>query len=525
MVCGVREHATFSFNNDLACYPLLALQRIDGSGIPVNKSHLNELKRLNLKIEFSKLAVTGAGIPGGPGAFSWIIIESTMTNGERLNDLGVCITGLMNHFDADLPFNDPLVQFTSGDNDGILLVGENNIYVATIKHQQVLNCYNPRPNAAISATVPTLITNVNYRQRGFLDDDLTPFDNAKAVVAKALGAVAAGTMLDRVQIQTDGQSIRQAIEGMSWGVSGYNVMSGMSGMGGLAYIKSKKSWKILPKDAGVPECKKVPNYSRSVLESDLSTSLEKIRKKVDRIELQRYRPAQLPSAQDRFAILKGIAVQLVEIVRGYTGTHLGGLGFMSFQENLGDLKTSLFNENPEAYTALQWDAKYDFYIIQFGEAVDVMLGYQGGLFKQLTAIQQAAEYCIREGSMAGGMGNCCIPKSAGEGYDASTAPPRYTAPVDTAGGNPVDPRDALQGAAGLLSKIAIMKAKLRPIARSDVDVISRDLRYSYKTGRVAIDGKKRTLTMVKIKKPGKNAVYLAMNVNVKQNWGRIGILV
>ena len=483
MVCGAGTLSISSFNNDLAQDPLLALQLIDGRGIPVNQLHLNELKRLNQKIEFSKLAVTGAGIPGGPGAFSWISIESTMTRGESWDDLGVCITGLMKFI--PLESQDTFISFAGGDFAGTLLVGENNIYVATIKHQQI-----PGPNAAISATVPTLITNVKYIPEGFLDyvEPFEPFDNAKAVVVKALGAVAAGYILDIAQSRLENQSIRQAIEGMPQTFCGYdyNVLRVVSGMGGLAptfiYIKSKKSWKISPKDAGVPECKKIPNYSRSVLESDLSTSLEKIRKKVDGTELQRSRPAQLPSAQDRFEMLKVIAANLAEMVAGVSDAASPGFGLpTSFIEGLSDLKTSLFKETPAAYTVQAWDAKIESYINQFGDAVDVMLEYHGGLFKQLTAIEQAQYYIL---------------------------PPTVEEVID-----PV----ALQGAADRLSKIAIMKGKLIHIGRLvDVDGIGRGLRYSYKTGRVKINGKRQNLTMVKIKEQGSKAVYLAFNPNPRR---------
>lgn len=489
MVCGKID--AYSFNNDLAQIPLLALQRIDGSGISVNQSHLNELKYLNPKMEFSKLTGTGAGITGGYGATSWGIIDSTMTRGEW-DDLGAKITDVMKILTEDLlnphAAADPLVQFTSGDHDGTLLFIGKNIYAATWEHPQVqiLNCCNPGSNAAISATVPILITNVNYRPgSGVFLDDVAPFDNAKAVVAIALGAVTAGNILDRAQTRPENKSIRQAIAYMPWGVrgAGYNVLRVMSGMGGLAYIKSKKSWKISPKDAGVPECKKVPNYSRSVVGDELSANLEKIRKKVDRIELQNRPPVNQPLAQYRFEMLKGIAANLAEMVAaGFSGDDnlvvTPGLGLpMSFIERIVELRTSLFNEEPTAYIVQQWDAKIESYRGQFGDAVDVLDRYHGGQVQLLIAIEQARYHLHR--------------------LDEVIFPD-----------NP-DTIDALQGAADRLSKITIMKGKLRYIGRPDFGVISRDLRYSYKTGRVKINGKKRILTMMKIKERGSKAVYVA----------------
>ena len=472
MVCV--KTGAYSFNNGFAQYsqdPLSALRFFDGSGFgTVTRSHLKEFKRLYPGTDFSKFAVTGAGVTDGPGATSWSTIDSTMTNGERLHDLGACIIDVMNRFGADFPPTGALVQFAGGDCAGTLLFGKNDIYAAT--WEQELNCYNN----SICITTTTLINQVQYKANDTVINDLNvePFDNAKAVVSKALGAVAASGLIYMIATRPVEQPIRQAIKGRWWGVSDYNVPRIMSGMGGIAYIKSKKEgWKsVLPGYAGVPPV---------VLESELSTNLEKLKKKVDNNELQKYKSAQLPSKPGRFAMLKGLAADLVELAAGFSG------GFdnltvnqrlpPSFIEGFSELKASLFKENPTAYTVQAWDAKIDSYISQFGDAVDVMLVYYGGYVQQLNAIQEGHHIFHPE---------------------ADVIKPDHIL--------------AFQAGADLLSKLAIMRVKLIQIAQpAQPYANSRGLRYAYKTGRVNFNGKRQYLTMVKIKEAGNKAVYVAFN--------------
>jgi hypothetical protein len=83
---------------------------------------------------------------------------------------------------------------------------------------------------------------------------------------------------------------------------------------------------------------------------------------------------------------------------------------------------------------------------------------------------------------------------------------------------PVPTPAALQAAADALSQLAGIRGRLE-LARSGhiIPARARDLKYAFKTRRVKLGGKKRTLTVVKMKESGKQTAYVAQFV--EPNWG------
>ena len=323
------------------------------------------------------------------------------------------------------------------------------------------NCMNPveyqyLPDAIITSVqyIRTFNHHIYEAQAGN-----NPIDTARRVVVNALGAVTAAGVLNTIQIRPLGQSIIQAIRNVSW------------------YVRRpwKTAWKAYQRD-----------QRGAVIEAgdELNGNLEKLRRMLDRNDMQRYDARQELPAAERFAMLKTIAVGLDDVLSGLSGNDFEPALPSSFIEGFNGLTTSLNGEKPEVYSPPVWSARLESYRRSLGGFADIINDYATGLFSKLHATRRATL-----------LAEC---------------PPSDVAVTGTGNGTGNTPAD-LQAAADVLSGLAVIKGQLDFASFTGQDLLQegRELRFTYVTRDVRVNGKKRTLTMVKVKESSKTPLYVA----------------
>ena len=475
---------------------LLAIKGIDVSVVgPVNLIHLKIIKDLYggdvQDISKFELMITGAGTGDADG--TWTISASTAPT-KIWSDLEKIIGMVMQRAET-VPAYKTWIYFTSAGFNGVLLASGGKLYVMTASFNELngwtpndsncwgsddSNCMNP---AEYQYHLPTtIIINVQYiLSPGFENKTIYeagafyPFDNTKTVVQKALGAVTVNGLLDKIQLRPVNQSILEALRG---------------GIKFDLYVRkrSNKNWKIVKRTGDVASLgEALP------LEGETANTLEKLRRMLDRNDMQRYHPQrQELSAAERFAMLKTIAVGLDDVLSGLSGNDFEPALPSSFIEGFNGLTTSLNGEKPEVYSPPEWSARLESYRQRFGVFADIINDYATGLFSKLHATRRATL-----------LAEC--------GFL-----PSDVAVTGTGNGTGNTPAD-LQAAADVLSGLAVIKGQLDFASFTGQDLLQegRELRYAYGTGRVRFNGKKRTLTIVKVKESGKQTTYVAHFVDNK----------
>jgi hypothetical protein len=110
-------------------------------------------------------------------------------------------------------------------------------------------------------------------------------------------------------------------------------------------------------------------------------------------------------------------------------------------------------------------------------------------------------HAIGRAGLIAGEGELTVTGAGTGTADANSRPPRPTP-------------EALEAAADMLSQLAVVKGQLERARSGSVDRIPGiELRYAHITIGVKINGKKRFLTMVKMKESCKNSVYVAQFVD------------
>lgn len=470
---------------------LHAVRLIDGSNAgPISSKHLTTLKDVYGQ-DFSKLVLTGpAGAdPGANGTWAMSASTAPTTQWRELeNVIGMIMQQAVTvHAHAYFTF----ITFTGGGfNGGALLDSGGKLYVMTAPLTELncgdptdsicwrpsalnrrgagpdySNCMNPveyqyLPDAIITSVqyIRTLNHHIYEAQAGN-----NPIDTARRVVVNALGAVTAAGVLNTIQIRPLGQSIIQAIRNVSW------------------YVRRpwKTAWKAYQRD-----------QRGAVIEAgdELNGNLEKLRKMLDKNDMKIYPYPTLikGSATERFTILKTIGERLDVVIGKLPEFERGPCLPTSVIGWYDALTTMLNGEKPEAYTPLQWDARLETYRSNLGRFVNVLREYEIGQLHQLNAAERAR-------IIAGG-GNL-----AGTGTGNTPAPPP---PI------PGPPPPDIQALADVLSKLAVIVGQL-DWAKSREMSPERELRFTYVTRDVRVNGKKRTLTMVKVKESSKTPLYVA----------------
>ena len=484
---------------------LHALKLIDISGIigPINSNHLKNLKGyFGYRVQdFSKFVKTGhvdtgadPGVNADPGAIAdpgagpgangpWTISASTAPTSQWAG-LNRLIGRLMQQVPLQNGTYETLLQFTGDDVCGILLAsGGGAVYAMTGYPTDskwdptALNCMQPVDYQFFPVA---MITNVYYRIHANIYDavnpPVNPFANARMVVANALGAVFADNLLDIIRKRPERQPIREALRGGSK----FDLYVGR---------RSNKKWKLVKRTGDVG------SFGEAVpLEGETANILEKLRTRLDRTDMQQYHAPAKPSATERFAMLKAISTQMVDIISGgaFAAGSTPGLP-PSVIKWFNALTISLHGENPDEYTTQKWDATLELYIQQFSEFTDIITGNATGSFMKLHAIGRAG--------LIAGEGELTVTGAGTGTADANSRPPRPTP-------------EALEAAADMLSQLAVVKGQLERARSGSVDRIPGiELRYAHITIGVKINGKKRFLTMVKMKESCKNSVYVAQFVD------------
>lgn len=466
---------------------LLAIKGIDVSVVgPVNLIHLKIIKDLYGDVQdFSKFEwlITGSGSGAGSGANpgTWTMSASTASTLRRV-ELEKIVNTIMQeavtvHAHAYFTF----ITFTGGGfNGGALLDSGGKLYVMTVPFKGLNNELNWDLNGLncqqdpMANLPPTLITNVYYKANDIAEAiTINPFANARSVVVTALGAVNAAALLEQIYNRSANQSIRYVLRERN--VAEYLIR------------RSNKVWNLVQR--GI----KAANF-REIGVID-TANLEKLRSRLDETDMKIYNAPAKASADDKFATLKALSTQMVEIISdgGFTAGSIPGVGLpLSFTEWLNVLTRLLNEEKAEAYPVNVWAARLETYRLNLGRIVNVLREYAMGRLYQLTAIERAKkpDFPTIEECMTG-TGN-------------APAPPGLT-PA------------ALQAVANLLSQLAGIKGQLELAGFTGKDLLQegRVLRYAFKTRRVRFNGKKQFLTMVKLKESGKQTTYVAHFVDNK----------
>lgn len=459
---------------------LLVLKLIDGSNVgPVNLKHLKKLKGLFGDVQdISKfeLMITDGGLGGN------LAMSASTALPRQWPDLEKIIGRVMQQAERAPNRYDTLIQFTSAGLNGTLFAGGGVVYAITASPIDS-NCGVPDSNyvgpdglnwTPDAYLPPTLITNVYYKP-----DDIAEapafnlFYTTRRVVVNAFGAVYAYGVLDRIGHRTENQSIIRALRGGNFD----------------QYVRgrSNKSWKIVKRTGGVAR----------LVEADLNANLEKVRIRLDKTEMQRYHVPAKASADERFTVLKTIAVGLDNVLIGNDFAP----GFpTTFIERLNALTTSLRGENPAAYSVLVWEKNLESYIQKFSDFAGIITGYATGWFMKLNAAERAGREFL-----TGGTGGELTVTGAGTGTGNETV--NTVTPVPTPVPTPTD----LQAGADVLSQVAFVNGQLDWAKSREISPV-RNLRFAYVTRGVKFNGIKHFLTMVKLKESSKKSVYVAQFV-------------
>ena len=225
-----------------------------------------------------------------------------------------------------------------------------------------------------------------------------------------------------------------------------------------------------------------------------TATLEKLRRMLDRNDMQRYDARQELPAAERFAMLKTIAVGLDDVLSGLSGNDFEPALPSSFIEGFNGLTTSLNGEKPEVYSPPVWSARLESYRRSLGGFADIINDYATGLFSKLHATRRAtllAECPPSDLAVTGtGNGTAVTP----------VRPPIFGPPLTD-----------LEAAADVLSQLAFVNGQL-DFARFRELIPAREFKYVYDTRGVLVDGKRRLLTIVKMKESGYRPVYVAFEV-------------
>jgi hypothetical protein len=490
---------------------LLTMKVIDDSGAgPVNSKHLNTLKGfMSAEIDLSVFSViTGAaGANAGPNARTWTMSASTASTTQWVW-LEKRIGRVMQQMQQSAPLNniirdnklDTLLQFTIARINGALLAGGGGGVVYVITAPLIdLNCRGPAvlnrrfpfyggvpddPNDSTCNVplelLPTIITSVAYRTLNhhiYEAQAGNPFDTARRVVVEALGAVNAAALLNTIRTRQLGQSIRHVLRERN--VAEYLIRG------------SNKKWRLVQRNENWGGVKTV--------EADLNANLEKVRKNVDRIEWITWQSNQVPTANDRFTVLKMIGKMLSDVLRNLPDFEKELP--TTFIDRFNMLTTTLHEEIPGAYSGSELDAKLEFYRQRFNDFTNIIKENVSGWFMQINAAERSR--------IKAGVGELTVTGAGtGTGNETVNTVPPVPTPVPT----PTD----LQAGADVLSQLAVMGGQL-DWARVREILPARVLRYAYLTGRVKVNGKRRFLTVVKMKESGKQTAYVAQFV--EPNWG------
>ena len=210
--------------------------------------------------------------------------------------------------------------------------------------------------------------------------------------------------------------------------------------------------------------------------------------------MQRYDARQELPAAERFAMLKTIAVGLDDVLSGLSGNDFEPALPSSFIEGFNGLTTSLNGEKPEVYSPPVWSARLESYRRSLGGFADIINDYATGLFSKLHATRRAtllAECPPSDLAVTGtGNGTAVTP----------VRPPIFGPPLTD-----------LEAAADVLSQLAFVNGQL-DFARFRELIPAREFKYVYDTRGVLVDGKRRLLTIVKMKESGYRPVYVAFEV-------------
>jgi hypothetical protein len=447
---------------------LLTMKVIDVSDAgPIRSTVLKTLKSY-FGYDFSKL-VTDPGAIAGPGANAgtWTMSASTASTTQWAALEGL-IEWIMQRVET-VPAYGTLLQFTGGEFNGILLAGDGVLYTMTAFTNYSI-CFSPDSNRWDPVTdalkCATRIIYVQYRRiHEHIYQAFNLFDTAGTVVLKALGAVTAAGVLDRIQYR--GVSILEALR------QGQLVPYLIKG--------SKRSWNLV-QQSGRPKV--------VTLGGETANTLEKLRRRLDIIDMKRYRPErQELSANERFTVLKTIATGLGDVMKSITG--LEKELPTTFIDRFNMLTTKLHEENPTAYSGSEWNLIVESYIQNFDDFTNIIKENVSGWFMKLNAAVRAV--------ILAGAGELTV-TGAGTGTAAASPVQHGFTPTD------------LQFAANLLSQLAVIGGQLER-AKFREKLPARVLRYAYLTGRVNVGGKKRSLMMVKVKESSKKTVYVARFVD------------
>lgn len=452
---------------------LLTMKVIDVSDAgPIRSTVLKTLKSY-FSYDFSKL-VTDPGANAGSGAIAGPLTMSVSTaSTTQWAALEGLIEWIMQRVET-VPVYGTLLQFTGGEFNGILLAGDGVLYTMTAFTNYSI-CFSPDSNRWDPVTdalkCATRITRMQYiTPDQYIYDEAQAFnlfDTAGTVVLKALGAVTSAGVLDRIQYRGVNQSILEALR------QGQLVPYLIKG--------SKRSWNLV-QQSGRPKV--------VTLGGETANTLEKLRKRLDNIDMKRYRPErQELSADERFTVLKTIATGLGDVMKSITG--LEKELPTTFIDRFNMLTTKLHEENPTAYSGSEWNLIVESYIQNFDDFTNIIKENVNGWFMKLNAAVRAV--------ILAGAGDSTV-TGAGTGTAAVSPVPHGFTPKD------------LQFAANLLSTLAGFRGQLELAISREIKPIRGELRYALGTRRVKVNGKKHFLMMVKVKESGIKPVYVAFGV-------------
>jgi hypothetical protein len=173
---------------------------------------------------------------------------------------------------------------------------------------------------------------------------------------------------------------------------------------------------------------------------------------------------------------------------------------LPFIERLNVL-TRLLNEGYSGtYSDSELDARLEFVRKSLGNVAEITNEYVIGWFSELNAIGRATL-----------LAECGLPNWYLDGTGNEMPPP-------IPGPTPAD----LEAGADMLSQLAFVNGRLE-LAKFREIPPARELRYAHIIKPVTVNGKKRFLTIIKIKEISKKIVYVAQIVDNKHelipNWG------